>query len=533
MNDTLARIGVFRTAFRTDAGSVRANNEDLPLVDAERRVCGVIDGVGGHAAGEIAAAIARDVILQRLARPIGSPGERVREAIALANNEIFRRAGESPDLEGMTCVVTLAVISDGALTIGHVGDTRLYKLRGPGMQKLTRDHSPVGEREDAGEIGEADAMRHPRRHEVFRDVGSAYRDKDEDDYVDVLQHPLEQDAAVVLCSDGLTDMLPSAAIQAIVHAHAGDPDAVVDALVRAANEAGGKDNITVVYAEGPEFAASLPARVYAAPGPPTAPRAAVRAGRIRQVGAWIVRSRTTWFAIGALSGVLAALLLVWRIPATGAIGTRTLVVGSPGSGAYTRISDALLAARAGDTVRVEPGLYPERILVPEGVSLLARIPFSVTLARAADTTGEWVALTAVGERGGNISGIQIYSTSALPIDVGIRVAGQSRTVELAELIGPMETGLELLPGSALTVHNSRFAVQGAAVKSGESAEAIVSRSVFLRTGRAAQPPVTVGPSARTTLTDNVFAGYPGEIVKGATAAERQQIGAANVIVTAR
>ena len=78
-------------AARSDAGRVRANNEDLPVLDPERGIFGVIDGVGGHAGGEMAAAIARDVILQRLARPLGTPAERVREAIAIANNEIFRR----------------------------------------------------------------------------------------------------------------------------------------------------------------------------------------------------------------------------------------------------------------------------------------------------------------------------------------------------------------------------------------------------------------------------------------------------------
>src|SRR4029453_17972547 len=176
-----------QSAYRTDPGRVRTNNEDVPLIDRERGVFGVIDGVGGQAAGEVAAAIAYDVILQRLARPLGTPSERVREAIALANNEIFRRAGTSRELAGMTCVVTLAVVNDGRLTIGHVGDSRLYKLGPEGMQKLTHDHSPVGEREDAQEIAEIDAMRHPRRHEVFRDVGGALRDKDEDDYVEIVE----------------------------------------------------------------------------------------------------------------------------------------------------------------------------------------------------------------------------------------------------------------------------------------------------------------------------------------------------------
>src|ERR671921_120576 len=105
------------SAVATHPGRVRSNNEDLPLVDTLRGVYGVIDGVGGHAAGEVAAGIARDVILQRLARPLGTPAERVRESIAIANNEIFRRAERAPELRGMTCVITLALVSGDRLTI--------------------------------------------------------------------------------------------------------------------------------------------------------------------------------------------------------------------------------------------------------------------------------------------------------------------------------------------------------------------------------------------------------------------------------
>ena len=331
-----------QAAYRTDPGRVRTNNEDVPLVDSERGVYGVIDGVGGQAAGEFAAAIAYNVILQRLARPLGTPAERVREAIALANNEIFRRAGTSRELAGMTCVVTLAVVNDGRLTIGHVGDSRLYKLGPEGMQKLTHDHSPVGEREDAQEIAEIDAMRHPRRHEVFRDVGGALRDKDEDDYVEIVEDVLERDTAILLCTDGLTDMVPSTTIERLVRRYAGAPEAVVEALVSAANDAGGRDNVTVVYAEGPDFARAVRGR--SPNGAPAAPPRLSDGGvdselterRVARNPAasffrWIVHSRTTWFALGAIAGVLGALLLVWRTPDTEIGGARIIGVGSSAS----------------------------------------------------------------------------------------------------------------------------------------------------------------------------------------------------------
>lgn len=555
--------GVLRAAFRTDAGRVRTNNEDVPLVDADRGVYGVIDGVGGHAAGEIAAALACDVILQRLGRPLGTPAERVREAIAIANNEIFRRAEESPELRGMTCVVTLAVVADGALTIGHVGDSRLYKLGPAGIRKLTHDHSPVGEREDAKEISEVEAMRHPRRNEVFRDVGSGYRDKDEADYVEVIEEPMERDSAILMCTDGLTDMVPSPMVERIVRQHAGNPEAVVQALVAAANEAGGKDNVTVVYAEAPDFAravAGAAPSAYAVQPPPAAPphgpaaaagpaaRAAGNPGSgpvtqparsgvkrrnpVVRAALWVVRSRTTWFAVGAVAGVLAALGLVWRMAGTEPAGSRTLTVGADGSGEFARISDGTRAARPGDLVQVEPGVYPERVFLGPGVSLAARVPGTVTLTRAADVPGEWIAMTAYGESGARVSGIRFESSAARPMDVGLRLAGQGWTVELVELEGPMGAGFEMLKGASAEVRGSHIAVQGAGVVMSEGSHASLGGNVFLRTGRAAATALSVTEPSQVTLRRNVFAGYGPDPIRGLTAPQRKQLLAGNAIVAA-
>jgi serine/threonine protein phosphatase PrpC len=525
-----------RAAVASHPGRVRANNEDLPLLDAERGIYGVIDGVGGQAAGEVAAAVAADVILQRLSRPLGTPAERVREAIALSNNEIFRRAQESPELRGMTCVVTLAVVSGGGVTIGHVGDSRLYKIDSAGIRKLTHDHSPVGEREDAQEITEAEAMRHPRRNEVFRDVGSSHRDKDEDDYVEVIEEPLDPTSAILLCSDGLSDMVSSAAIDRIVRQHAGSPEAVVAALIAAANDEGGKDNITVVYAEGPEFTGAVrrtptPARsAMPSPLPYDKPRERT-ASSSGSVARSIIRSRATWFIAGVIAGVLGALLLVWQMPGTIALGTRTLVVGGTGAGAFARLSDALLNAKPGDTVRVEPGIYPERLIVPDGVHLIARMPGSVTLSRAAATTGEWVAITTLGDLTARISGFKIESSEELPVNIGIRVLGQSRTIDLVQLSGPMRTGLELMRDGEVSLLGCRFAVAGQALVIQERAQASVTNNVFLQVPRGAGAAVAIAPTGRATLDGNVFAGFGPEFVKGVSAQDRQQIAAANVIVS--
>jgi serine/threonine protein phosphatase PrpC len=517
-------------AFRTDPGRVRTNNEDLAFVDLDRGVYGVIDGVGGHAAGEVAAAIARDVILQRLARPLGTPAERVREAIAIANNEIFKRADQSASHHGMTCVVTVALVTDGLLTIGHVGDSRLYKLRADGMRKLTHDHSPIGEREDAREITEVDAMRHPRRHEVFRDVGSAHRDKDDPDFVEVIEESMEPDSAILLCTDGLTDMVPSVALEQIVRQHAGSPREVVDALVGAANDAGGKDNVTVVYAEAPGFARAATANQASAEHSTRPAPAAEQTSGVALFTRWVVRSRTTWFAVGALVGVAATLALIWRVGGTNPGRGRTLVVEAAGTGRFPRIADAMNAARPGDLVRLEPGVYRERIFVPDGVDLAARVPGSVTLARPADADGEWIGVTAFGDRSGRISGIRIESTPELPMDIGMRISGQGRTIELVDITGPMQAGIELRQAGTVTIQGSLFAVQGPAVTIAGGSEAVLINNVFLRIGRSVETPISIADSARGALKRNAFVGFGTDIVTGVSADERLQMLSGNFVI---
>jgi len=522
-------------AFCTDPGRARTNNEDLPLVDVDHGVYGVIDGVGGQAAGEIAAGVAFDVIRQRLARPLGTPAERVREAIAIANNEIFRRADEVPDLHGMACVVTLAIVTDRVLTIGHVGDSRLYLLRGGGIQKLTHDHSPVGEREDAREMSEIDAMRHPRRNEVFRDVGSGYRDKDDEEFVEVIEVPFAPDCAILLCTDGLTDMVPSARIEWIIRQHAGRPEDVVNALVGAANDAGGKDNVTVVYAEAPAFAAawrgswSSPAETPADPGGGPARTAAAPRRRFASIARAIVRSRATWFAVGAVMGIVAALTVAWRIGGTKVDSPRTLVVGGTATAAFSRISDALLTAQPGDVIRVEPGIYHERIDVPDGVDLIAAVAGTVTIARPPDAVGEAVGISANGDASARIQGIRIESTPELLLDVGIRISGQGRAVELIEVSGPMRVGVDVLPDANLRVHGSRFAVAGPALTVAERAHAVVTACVFLRRGAISDAPIWVSPTADVALTGNVFAGYAADIVKGVSGETLRQLKTSNSV----
>jgi serine/threonine protein phosphatase PrpC len=239
----------FASGAASDTGLLREHNEDRYFSDPERGVFLVVDGVGGHAAGELAAQTAVDVI--RGAEFTDETS--VRDAIARANNRIFELAAQRPELHGMACVLTLAVVRDGEITIGHVGDSRLYLIWHGAIKKLTSDHSPVGEDEDAGALSEAEAMHHPRRNEVFRDVGSRRRAAADGDFVQVLKCRFRPDAAILLCSDGLTDHLTSVEVREIVSRYDGDAARVAADLVDAANQAGGKDNITAVFVAGPEF----------------------------------------------------------------------------------------------------------------------------------------------------------------------------------------------------------------------------------------------------------------------------------------
>jgi serine/threonine protein phosphatase PrpC len=276
----------------TDTGLLREHNEDRYWMDAASGIFLVVDGVGGQASGELAAQTAVEAIRESL-RPANATAEdRVKAAITLANNRIFRQAQEDQENSGMACVLTLALLEDGRITIGHVGDSRLYLIWDGAIRKLTSDHSPVGEDEDSGALTEAEAMQHPRRNEVFRDVGSRLREVNERDFIEIRQCPFRDDAAVLMCSDGLTDQLTAAQIRAITDRYDGDAGRVAAELVEAANEAGGKDNITALFVAGPKFRGGDEA---------TRPRSATTRHRARTSR---FRGRLALLTYGVLLGML-------------------------------------------------------------------------------------------------------------------------------------------------------------------------------------------------------------------------------------
>ncbi len=281
------------SAAATDTGLVREHNEDRFWIDAARGVFLVVDGVGGQAAGEVAAQTAVDAFRETIFDD-GTPEERIRAAITHANNRIFEQA--TGELQGMACVLTAALVEDGWVTIGHVGDSRLYLIWRGAIRKLTSDHSPVGEEEDAGELEEEQAMLHPRRNEVFREVGSRLRGADDDEFIEIRRCGFQPDAALLLCSDGLTDLLTAAEVREIVDRYAGDPAQVAADLVEAANQAGGIDNVTALFVAGAEFrgAPSRPSRA-------TRPR--LGATRTNSPGG-LFTGRAAFLAYGLMIGML-------------------------------------------------------------------------------------------------------------------------------------------------------------------------------------------------------------------------------------
>jgi serine/threonine protein phosphatase PrpC len=524
----LATVAV---AGASDAGRQRDTNEDRFYVDAAQGIFLVVDGVGGEAAGEIAATIAVETILDRLARQDGPAETRIREAITLANQQILHGAQADAGRKGMACVLTLAVLEGRQLTIGHVGDSRLYKLTPQGIAKLTHDHSPVGEREDARELTETQAMQHARRNEVYRDVGSEWREPDAANFIEIVFSDLADDSAILLCSDGLSDMVASLEINRLVRLHAGDPAAAVKALIAAANHAGGKDNITVILAEGREFAHHTPATPIVFP-PPLEPRTSVAdegvparstepvpAGNVelqriadqapvrdtapaaenKGFLARLFGSRGLALVVGALLGVSAALLPGYLERPSGG---RRLVVGGA-TGQFASISAALARAEAGDVVLVEPGEYVERLDLPGGVELVSRVPDAAVLV-AEPSPAPWVSVTAKGGPGA-LRGFRIQGRANAPIYIGVRLQGDGFEIDNMTFDGAVETAVEIQERAGASVlRGNHFNVSGVPVRLGGAISPMLRRNHFVATGDVRTPAVDVGPSATPRLDDNLF-----------------------------
>src|SRR3954469_15743024 len=256
----------------TDTGQVRDGNEDSYLVDRRLELFAVADGMGGHRAGEIASATALDGL--KLAVDEGSP---VADAVGRANTAVWDKAAADTELAGMGTTLTAAIFDAGTLTIAHGGGPRASLLRDDRLERLTTDHSLVEELIRDGKLTEEQAAVHPQRSIITRALGV-----DSSVEVDVYSLVLQGGDRVIICSDGLTSMVRATGIAEILREQP-DPTAAANALVDAANAAGGEDNITVVVLDAvAEAKDPLPSSLAAAirprgPGASTAPIEVVEA----------------------------------------------------------------------------------------------------------------------------------------------------------------------------------------------------------------------------------------------------------------
>ena len=236
----------------TDTGRVRDNNEDTFIAEKtsgnDLIIASVIDGVGGYSGGEIASAIARRSILQHLSLPNADVPALMKDAIIDADAQIMAEKLKVKDHEKMACVLTLAVadLNRNLFHYAHVGDTRLYLLRDGTLIKITKDQSFVGFMEDTGRLTEEQAMRHPKRNEINKALGFGINIAGQEDYIEHGQSPFLPGDTLLICSDGLSDMVNKQEITSILTGRSASLQEKGERLIAAANRNGGLDNITVV-----------------------------------------------------------------------------------------------------------------------------------------------------------------------------------------------------------------------------------------------------------------------------------------------
>src|SRR3954452_8780738 len=233
----------------TDTGRRRRHNEDSYV--CEPPLFAVADGMGGAQAGELASGLAASALRDDSERLGGE--QRVDELIQEANRRVYERQSQDASASGMGTTMTVALVEDGQVAIGHVGDSRAYLIRDRALEQLTEDHSLVAELVRSGKLSPEEAENHPQRSVITRALGT-----DPDVDVDVFATDTESGDVYMLCSDGLSGMVDDDAILQLVERNRADLDAAAQALVGAANRGGVEDNITVVLFEIADAAAAAP-----------------------------------------------------------------------------------------------------------------------------------------------------------------------------------------------------------------------------------------------------------------------------------
>ena len=488
-----------RAAGDTDPGLQREQNEDRFFFDEAKGVYCVIDGVGGHNAGERAAAIAADVLRASMARTSEAD---LRAAFARANDAIYASAWH-PTLSGMACVLTLAAIGRPR-PFGHVGDTRSTSSA---AARSRSDTGPLAGRRTRrrGDLTETEAMRHPRRNEIYSDVGSRPPGPDVAASILTGEAPFEPDAALLLCSDGL----PIGVVR-IDPAHRRSlrrsPALAAQVLLTAANDAGGKDNVTVVIVEGERFAGAVTPRgprragAPAAPArepvtgasrrpvavPPAAPRPTARAPPGPAVGtpprprrrAYPRRRRRPRGADVRL-GSAAPLVAGASRDGPADLGGRPRAVGR-----VLQHRRGVGEGGAGDTVTVGPGEYPEAITLNSGVQLVG--PRQPPQAAGRGRRG------LDGDHRPRRDGcpherLRHRRGPGQPLAIGLLAEAATISVDGLEISGARDAGVDLRAGGRVTLSHSLIRDnEGHGVIVRARAEPRLERNVIIHNGHGPQ-----------------------------------------------
>lgn len=335
-------------------------------------------------------------------------------------------------------------------------------------------------------------MRHPRRNEIYRDVGTAEHTPHDPAFIDIVTFGMPSDGAILLCSDGLTDLVGSAEIRAGLERYAPDYEAAIAALIDAANHAGGKDNITVVVVAAPGYMAQP---LQAAPPRKTA---------IRRKRGWlpVTAALTGGLALGLGAGLLIPVLK----NQLAASGPRTLLVGAAG------INATLLQAHSGDTVIIPEGRYKERIELRQGVTVRARQPATVTLI--SPDGGPPVVARKVET--GSLEGLWIQGSTEAPASIGIQLVDSSPAISNVRVTGAV-TGVDVSGVSSPVIAASKIAnnsgvgilIEGAATPHLDSNLIVANGN---GTAGEPKPGIEVQESARPVLKDNAIIDNAAEAV---------------------
>jgi PPM family protein phosphatase len=242
---------IYDICTETNTGLARDNNEDAVAFDSSTQLCILADGMGGYNAGEIASGMATAFINSEMGRWLAQAGKNasvkdVRRALEIcvenANYSIFNAANSNPQYAGMGTTLVVAVFQADRLTLGHIGDSRCYRLRSGELQQITKDHSLLQEQIDAGIITQEQALTSNNKNLVTRALGV-----EDAVMLEVNEHRVEPEDLYLLCSDGLSDMVSDHGISEVMRLE-GPLEQKARQLIVAANDGGGRDNISVLLA---------------------------------------------------------------------------------------------------------------------------------------------------------------------------------------------------------------------------------------------------------------------------------------------